>query len=309
MRAVTIDDFGATPAVTEVTRPEPGPGEVLVKVHASSLNGFDGAVIYGVFKDMLEHKFPVTLGKDFAGTVEAVGEGVTRAVGDRVFGVVMKPVVSDGAFAEYVVVAEGYGIAAVPAGLDLERAGALGLAGSAAVGAVDAIAPGAGDTVLVVGATGGVGAYAVQLAVAAGATVVATAKPGDETEFVRGLGAAHVVDHTGDLAAQVRALAPEGVTGVVHLAGDPAPLVELLADGGRFASTLGFGPEQAGRTGVTVTSVMADPAPATLDRLAGAAASGALRVPIARTFPLESVAEAVGAFGAGTIGKIAVSVV
>ena len=62
MRAVTIDGFGATPAVTEVAKPEPGPGETLVKVHASSLNGFDGAVIYGVFKDMLEHKFPVTLG-------------------------------------------------------------------------------------------------------------------------------------------------------------------------------------------------------------------------------------------------------
>ncbi|GAB7102510.1 NADP-dependent oxidoreductase [Streptomyces phaeofaciens JCM 4814] len=309
MRAVTIDDFGTTPAVTEVAKPEPGPGEILVKVHASSLNGFDGAVIYGVFKDMLEHKFPVTLGKDFAGTVEAVGEGVTRAAGDRVFGVVMKPVVSEGAFAEYVVVAEGYGVAAVPEGLDLDRAGALGLAGTAAANAVDAIAPKAGDTVLVVGATGGVGAYAVQLAVAAGATVLATAKPGAETEFVGGLGAAHVVDHTGDLAAQVRAIAPNGVTAAVHLAGDPAQLVELLADGGRLASTLGFGPEQAGRGDITVTSVMANPDTATLDRLAAAAATGALRVPIAETYALDSVAQAVGAFGAGTVGKIAVSVV
>lgn len=309
MRAVTIDGFGTTPAVTELAKPEPGPGEILVKVHASSLNGFDGAVIYGVFKDMLEHKFPVTLGKDFAGTVEGVGEGVARAAGDRVFGVVMKPVVSEGAFAEYVVVSEGYGIAAVPEGLDLDRAGALGLAGTAAAGVVDAIAPKAGDTVLVVGATGGVGAYAVQLAAAAGATVVATAKPGAETEFVGGLGAAHVVDHTGDLAAQVRAIAPNGVTGIVHLAGDPAQLVELLADGGRLASTLGFGPEQAGRGDVTVTSVMADPDTATLARLADAVASGALQVPIGQTFPLDSVAQAVGAFGAGTVGKIAISVV
>ncbi|MFH8497269.1 alcohol dehydrogenase catalytic domain-containing protein [Streptomyces coeruleorubidus] len=308
MRAVTIEDFGATPAVTEAAKPEPGPGEILVKVHASSLNGFDGAVIYGVFKDMLEHKFPVTLGKDFAGTVEAVGEGVARAAGDRVFGVVMKPVVSEGAFAEYVVVAEGYGITTVPEGLDLDRAGALGLAGTAAANAVDAIAPKAGDTILVVGATGGVGAYAVQLAAAAGATVVATAKPGAETEFVTGLGAAHVVDHTGDLATQVRAVAPNGVTAVVHLAGDPTQLVELLADGGRLASTLGFGPEQAGRADITVTSVMANPDTATLDRLADAAASGALQVPIGQTYPLDSVAQAVGAFGAGTVGKIAISV-
>ncbi|MGW2642832.1 NADP-dependent oxidoreductase [Streptomyces sp. NPDC001348] len=308
MRAVTIDDFGTTPAVTEVAKPEPGPGEILVKVHASSLNGFDGAVIYGVLKDVLEHKFPVTLGKDFAGTVEAVGEGVTRAVGDRVFGVVMKPVVCDGAFAEYVVVAEGYAVTAVPEGLDLDRAGALGLAGTAAAGIVDAIAPKAGDTVLVVGATGGVGAYTVQLAAAAGATVVATAKPGAETEFVGGLGAAHVVDHTGDLAEQVRAIAPDGVTALVHLAGDPTQLVELLADGGRLASTLGFGPEQAGRAGITVTSVMANPDVATLDRLADAVASGALQVPIGQTYPLDSVAQAVGAFGAGTVGKIAITV-
>lgn len=308
MRAVTIDAFGTTPAVTELAKPEPGPGEILVKVHASSLNGFDGAVIYGVFKDMLEHKFPVTLGKDFAGTVEAVGEGVARAAGDRVFGVVMKPVVSDGAFAEYVVVAEGYGIAAVPETLDLDRAGALGLAGTAAAGAVDAIAPKAGDTVLVVGATGGVGAYAVQLAVASGATVVATAKPGAETEFVSGLGAAHVVDHTGDVAAQVRAIAPNGVTAAVHLAGDPEQLVKLLAEGGRLASTLGFGPEQAGRGDITVTSVMANPDTATLDRLAAAVAAGTLQVPIGQTYPLDAVAEAVGAFGAGTVGKIAISV-
>ncbi|GHH95795.1 NADP-dependent oxidoreductase [Streptomyces capillispiralis] len=308
MRAVTIDDFGAAPAVTEVAKPSPGPGEILVRVRASSLNGFDGAVVYGVFKDMLEHKFPVTLGKDFAGTVEAVGEGVRRAVGERVFGVVMKPVVQEGSFAEYVVVAEGYGIASLPDDLDFTRAGALALAGTAAANAVDTIAPREGETVLVVGATGGVGAYAVQLASAAGATVLATAKPGEESDFVQALGAAHTVDHTADLAAQVRSVAPEGVAAVIHLAGDPAPLLDLVAPGGRLASTLGFGPEQAAGRDLTVTSLMANPDPATLERIATAAAKGDLKVGIGETYGLDGVAQALGAFGAGTLGKIAISV-
>lgn len=308
MRAVTIKGFGTAPTVTEVTKPVAGPGEILVRVRAASLNGFDGAVIHGVFKDMLEHRFPITLGKDFAGTVEAVGEGVDRAVGDRVFGVVMKPVVSEGSLAEYVVVGEGYGIAAIPEGLEFAQAGALGLAGTAAINVIDAIAPKAGETVLITGATGGVGAYTVQLAAAAGTTVIATAKPGREADFVRDLGATHVVDYTGDLAAQVRAVAPDGVHAAVHLAGDPAELVDLLAADGRIASTLGFGPEQAEGRDVTVTSVMANPESATLARLARAAAGGAVRVPIAGTYALGDVAQAVGAFGAGTIGKIAVTV-
>jgi NADPH2:quinone reductase len=306
MRAVTIDDFGAEPVVTEVDRPLPRAGELLVRVQAASLNGFDAAVVHGVFKGMMEHTFPVTLGKDFAGTVEAVGEGVDRAVGEQVFGVVAKPVVSDGSFADYVVVSAGYGVASVPEGVDLAQAGALGLAGAAAAGAVDAIGPAKGDTVLVVGATGGVGAYAVQLAAAAGATVIATARPGEEAEFVLGLGAAHTVDWTGDLAAQVRALAPEGVTSAVHLAGDPARAAALVAAGGRLASTLGFGPEQAAGLPVTVTSVTADPGAATLERLAAAVAAGTLRVPVSATCTLGAVPQALATLAAGSLGKLAV---
>jgi NADPH:quinone reductase len=307
MRAVTIDSFGAAPTLTEVPQPVPGPGEILVRVRAASLNGFDGAVIYGVFKDMLEHKFPVTLGKDFAGTVESVGEGVERAAGDKVFGVVMKPVVSDGSFGEYVVVSEGYGIAAIPEGVDFAQAGALGLAGTAAVNLIDAVAPVAGETVLVVGGTGGVGAYAIQLAAATGATVIATAKPGEEAEFVLGLGAAHAVDYTGDLAAQVRAIAPEGVHSAVHLAGDPTQVADLVVAGGRLASTLGFGPEQTEGREITTTSVMANPDPATLERLADAVAAGTVQVPIGDTYALDAVGQAFGVFGAGSLGKIAIT--
>ncbi|HEX8346088.1 MAG TPA: zinc-binding dehydrogenase [Actinoplanes sp.] len=305
MRAVVTTEPGAKPQVAEVPIPQPDAGEVLVKVQASSINGFDLSVAGGHVVAMMEHRFPVVLGKDFAGTVEAVGEGVTGfAAGDRVFGVVTKAYLGDGGFGEYVTVPEAVGIAKLPEGVDVAAAGALGLAGTAAVDALDAAAPQAGETVLVSGAAGGVGAFAVQYAVAAGARVVATARPGEEADFVKGLGAHEVVDHTGDLPAQVRATAPQGVDVIVHLAGDGSILAQLLTEKGRIASTIGFGADQH----PAATFVYANPAPATLDRLAADVAAGRITVPVARTYTLDEVPAAFGEFAAGTRGKIAVTI-
>jgi NADPH:quinone reductase-like Zn-dependent oxidoreductase len=78
MRAIAISDYGTPPTLTELPKPEPGPGEVLISVHASSINGFDGAVAAGMLKGMMEHRFPVVLGKDFAGVVEALGDGASK---------------------------------------------------------------------------------------------------------------------------------------------------------------------------------------------------------------------------------------
>jgi NADPH:quinone reductase-like Zn-dependent oxidoreductase len=257
-----------------------------------------------MLKGMMEHRFPVVLGKDFAGVVEALGEGASRfAAGDEVFGVVMKPFLGDGGLGEYLVVGEQYGIARVPEGLDLQAAGALGLAGTAALAVVDASAPAAGKLVLLSGATGGVGAIALQYAVAAGAEVIATARPGAAEEFVRGLGATHVVDYAGDLSAQVRAIAPEGVPAIVHLAGDGEQLAGLLAPGGRIASTLGYDPDQH----AAAVAVMADPDAATLDRLAADAASGVMRVPITRSYPLDQAPQALADFAAGSLGKLGIT--
>jgi NADPH:quinone reductase-like Zn-dependent oxidoreductase len=308
MRAIALADFGVAPALHDLPVPQPGPGEVRVRVRASSVNGFDGAVAAGYLKGMMEYRFPVVLGKDFAGTVEALGPGASRfAVGDPVFGVVT-PALAVRAFAEYLANAEDMGIARLPTGLDPAAAGALGLAGTAALQAVEAVAPGAGETVLVSGATGGVGALAVQLAAARGARVLATARSGEETDFVRDLGAAHAVDYTADLAAAVRAVSPQGVDAVIHLAGDGAALAALLVPGGRFASTLGVGPEQLAGRALTATSVMATATPDVLDRLAAAAAAGRLRVPIRRTYRLEEVPQALAAFGAPHVGKLAVAI-
>lgn len=309
MRAIAFRDFGAAPLLTDVPVPHPKAGEVLIRVRSSSVNGFDLAVLSGMFKDILPHRFPVVVGKDFAGTIEAVGDEVTRlARGDAVFGVVMRPTLGEGTFADYVVTGDGFGLARVPEGLDYTQAGALGLAATAAVNAVDAVALTPGEYVLIAGATGGVGAYAIQLAAARGAHVIATARPGPEAEFVRELGATSVVDYTADLAAQVGAIAAAGAPAALHLAGDGDRVAELVAPGGRLASTLGYGPDQAtGRDrDILATAVTASPDTGTLDWLAAEAASGRLRIPISRTYSLAEAPQALAEFSGGTTGKLAV---
>ena len=306
MRAIAAQELGARPALIDVPQRTAEPGEIVVEVHGSSVNGFDIAVLAGWVRQYMEYRFPVVPGKDFSGIVVAVGPGESPwTVGDAVFGVVMTPYVgSDGAFAEYLTVGEGSGIAAVPPGLDLAVAGALGLAGTAAVDALDALELKSGQTLLVAGATGGVGAIAVQYAARAGVRVVATARPGEEAELVRDLGAESTVDYTADVEAQVRAAAPEGLDAVLHLADEPLRLAGLLGSGGRLASTLMFGPDQH----PAAVSIIANPARATLDRLAADVAAGRLRLPVSRTYDLADAPQALEDFTGGTLGKFAIRV-
>jgi NADPH:quinone reductase-like Zn-dependent oxidoreductase len=310
MRAFVLPDFEHQPTLADIPTPEAGPGQVLVRVRAASVNGIDLSIASGRLQGMLDYNFPVVLGKDFAGTVEAVGSGVSGfAVGDRVFGVVSDPSpLSSRSFAEYLAVPAGPNLTRIPEGVDVAAAGVLGLAGAAALQAVDAIAPAAGETVLVSGATGGVGAYAVQLVAARGATVIATARPGEDADFVRGLGAAHSVDYTADVGAQVLAIRPNGVEAVLHFAGDAASLGELLVSGGRLASTLIMSPEQLPLPNAKVSSVFASSDAATLDRLATEVAAGRLQAPIQQTYRLGEIGQAMADFAAGTRGKLAIAV-
>src|SRR5262245_28863264 len=99
MRAVVTEDYGSSPILTELPTPTPGPKEIRIQVVSSSLNGFDMAVAAGYLKGMIEHRFPVVFGRDFAGTVDRIGEGVSAFVpGDDVFGVVITQPLSAGAF-------------------------------------------------------------------------------------------------------------------------------------------------------------------------------------------------------------------
>jgi NADPH:quinone reductase and related Zn-dependent oxidoreductases len=271
------------------------------------VNGFDIAVANGRLKGMMEHRFPVVLGKDFAGTVDAVGAGVTDyAPGDRVFGVVTKPYLGDGSFAEYVVVHVSTGMAKLPQTVDFPEGGALGLAGAAAMAAVDAAGLDAGKTVLIAGATGGVGNQVIQLAATAGAHVIATVHSTAEKVLVNTLGAAEVVYYMEDIATQVLAVHPRGVDAVVHLAGAPAPLLSALRPGGRLVSTVLSSPDQLPSERAVVVPVHADPTRATLERLAENQASGRTRVVIQRSYTLDETTSAFADFNRGTLGKVGI---
>lgn len=309
MRAIAVERFETGPVLMDLPKSAPGPGEVLVKVDYASLNGFDAAVAGGMVKDMMEHRFPVVLGKDFAGTVAAIGDGVSRVeAGDHVFGVLMRDYVGDGTFADFVVVPEAIGLTKIPSGLERSDAGALGLAGTAALESIEAAAPSSGETLLIGGATGGVGSKAIQMAVARGAEVIATARPGEESDFVKGFGAQHTVDYSGDLSAQVRSIRAEGVHAALHLAGDGIQLADLVAGGGRFASTLGLGPNQLGDRDLHATAVVAMPTADVLDRLAADVVVGRLRVAVRRTYKLEEVPQAIQDYARGSLGKFGIRI-
>ncbi|GAA2528874.1 NADP-dependent oxidoreductase [Winogradskya humida] len=300
MRAVAFTAFGTAPAIHDLELPAPGDGEVRVRVHAASLNGFDFAVANGYLQGMMEHRFPVVLGKDFAGTVDALGAGVTGyEVGDRVFGVVTKAFLGDGSLAEFVTVPVTTGLAKLPEAVTFTDGGALGLAGSAAVDAVTAAALQPGERVLVSGATGGVGTLVVQLATKAGATVIATAHTDDEKALVTELGATETADHTEDLAAQVK-----DADVVFHLAGDPAALLGLLRPGGRFVSTLVGSPDQLPAGDYTVLPVFANASQETLNTLA----AQDTRLVVERVYPLDEALDAIAHFSGGTKGKIVITV-
>jgi NADPH:quinone reductase len=311
MRAFTLDSFDSPPALRDdLPTPHPADNEVLVRVQASSVNPVDTAIAGGMLKSMFEHEFPVVLGRDYAGVVEEVGSGVTRfAAGDEVYGFVphANPNVHDGSWAELIVVAEDKHVAASPAGTALQEAGAAPLTGITALACVDALEISEGDTVLVVGATGGVGTFAVQLLAQAGAMVVAPGLPDDEL-YLRGLGVSEPINRDSDLAAAVRELHPDGVDGLIDLISySPEDFnlnAAVLKEGGRAATPLSAAGEGPGRK-----NVMAVANPENLDRLATLLGPGTIKVYIQESHSLDQAAEAMSLLGAThTQGKIGIEV-
>lgn len=309
MRALAIERRDAAPAVVDVADPSPRDGEVSIRVEAASVNGFDLSIAAGRIWDSMPADFPVVLGRDYAGSIAAVGEGVDGfAVGQPVAGIVTGPRLGPGSIGDYYV-APAAKVTARPDAVSAVDAAAVGLAGVTAATAMDALAVGGDDTLLISGATGGVGSFAVQLAVAAGARVVATAAPGEASEFVASLGARDVVDFAGDMAAAVRAVAPGGVTAVLHAAGDAAALGELLAPGGRLVSLLGATSEQVGRDDVTVTPIQSKYTPERMGRLLDAVAAGRLMVAVGKMFPLAEALDALEWFkDPRHLGKVVVTI-
>src|SRR4030095_4954678 len=287
-------DEGARAAEIEVPTPEPEPGEVRVKVHASSVNGFDVHVAKGMARGMMEHRYPVIVGKDYAGEIDALGEAVEGfAVGDEVTGIVpTEPHLWRGSYAGFVVVPLDGFIVHTPGSLDAERAACIGLAALTAYHCVESMEGSGGDVVLVGGATGGGGAYAVELAAARGAKVVASALLRDEA-WIRGLGANEIVDYSGDVVAAMIGRYPEGVDGMivaVHVGDGFGALTDLVRSDGRIASTVGGADlDMLAARGVVASNVIGHSDPEAFARIVQMAADGTLSVPITRNFTLDAL--------------------
>ena len=305
MQAVALTAFDTPPTLTDLPEPTPANNEVLVRVHASSVNPVDNGIAAGMLKQMgVEYDLPVILGRDYAGVVEQVGTDVTGyVVGDKVFGFLLhaNPTVHQGSWAELITVPEDTTIAHLPDSVDLATAGAAPLAGIAAMLSVDALELSKDDAVLIVGATGGVGSIAIQLATRASATVTAPALPEDE-DYLRELGVTEVLPRDGDLADTAHKTHPDGFDAVLDLVNYAADVPANLAkDGGRVASPTGAAGEGPGRT-----MVMAEPTTANLERLGQLLADG-LRVPIHTSYELTKATEALAALGSNhTQGKLAI---
>jgi len=304
VRAVRVASFGGAEVldVREVPEPHAGRGEVRVRVSAVGLNPMDWLLSSTPqIAEMFNIALPSGFGHDFAGVVDEVGDGPTGlAVGDRVFGGAMAR-----AAADWVVIDPSKEpLLHTPDGVDDVAASALFVPGSAADAALHVIGVGAGDTVLIGGAGGGVGVFAVQLAKLAGATVIGT---GSEStfDFLRALGAEPVAYGDG-LAERVRAVAPQGITAAASLVGTETIDVALaLGVAPGRVSTIAAGPNPPG--GVRATGG-AEATPGALDRIAAAVAAGTLTVPIAATFPVERIRDAVTRQRDGHVhGKIVVT--
>jgi NADPH:quinone reductase-like Zn-dependent oxidoreductase len=180
MRAIAEDEFGGPVTLMNLPIPEIGADEVLIRVRAAGVNPFDWKVADGVLKDEKEHRFPLILGFDAAGVIERVGADVTRLFeGDEVYGYLSKPVMGMGTYAEHVGAPAAI-VAKKPESVGFAEAAALPTPALTAMDLVDAVDLGEGKTILIVGATGGVGSYAVQLAARRGARVIATARQANE---------------------------------------------------------------------------------------------------------------------------------
>jgi NADPH:quinone reductase-like Zn-dependent oxidoreductase len=299
MHAVLIHQTGDSDVLSleETERPEPGAGEVLIRVHAASVNPLDWKIRRG----LRPRELPVVLGNDVSGTVES-SRAEEFAAGDEVFGFA-----ASGGYAEFAT-ARAEAIVKKPDGVSHEQAAALPVAGLTAWQALfDRGGLQRGQTALIAGAAGGVGHLAVQFATHAGACAIGTGSARNR-DFVLGLGAAEFVDYTSqDVAATV-----SGVDVAFDTVGGDTTqsLLDTLREGGTLITIANAPPEQAAaERGVRAELLVMSPSSAQLAQIAALVAAGEVRVEIAETIPLAEVRRAHALSEAGhTRGKLVLTV-
>lgn len=315
MRAAALDRFGGAEEIRMQTLPVPeiGPDEVLLQVEAAGVAVWDAFEGEGGFAKMfsVEPKFPYVLGSDGAGRIAAVGDKVSRfSNGDRVYGAsLMNP--KGGFYAEYVAL-KANNVSPLPTKLTVEQAGGIPSdAMTARLGLEDILGLKKDETLMIFGASGGVGHIAVQLAKRMGARVFAVASGDDGVALVNKLGADIVVNgRKDDVVTAARKFAPDGFDAALVTAGGETADRALAAmrNGGRVTHPNGVMPEPKTPSGVQLKSfdvIIDQPAIEKLNRLIE---TGPFEVHIARTFPLDQAVEAHRALGSHFLGKLVLRV-
>ncbi len=312
MRAAAIDRFGGRETLTLQTLPVPevGPDEVLIRVESAGVAVWDPFEREGGFAEMfgVEPKFPYVLGSDGAGTIAAVGVRVSRfKEGDRVYAAALANP-KGGFYAEFTAV-KADNVSRVPDQLTTEQAGVMPSDAMTALrGLDDVLGLKQGETLMIFGASGGIGHMAVQLAKRMGARVFAVASGEDGAALARRLGADDVVDgRKDDVAAAAREFAPHGLDSALVTAGGEATerALAAVADGGRVAYPNGVMPEPKARPGVRLSSYDVVVEPEAINKLNRLIVAGPFEVHVARTFPLDQAAEAHRALDDHYLGKLA----
>jgi NADPH:quinone reductase-like Zn-dependent oxidoreductase len=301
-RTVQFSEYGGTDVLRVVDAPElsAARGQVRVAVRAAGINPIDAKILHGYMAEVMPLTLPAGLGSDLAGVVDEVGAGVTEfKVGDEVLGSSLTPALSESALADPA------NLVIKPADVGWEVAGSVAGAGGTAWAVLNQLDIREGETLLIHAAAGGVGTFAVQLAVARGARVIGTASEAN-FEYLRSIGA-EPVSYGDGLLERVRAIAPQGVDAVLDASGrGEIPLsIELAGGPGRVLTLVAF---DAADTGIQVfVGGTGDERGPALRDIVSLLAKRALTVPIWRTFPLSETGAALDASNAGHLkGKIVV---
>jgi NADPH:quinone reductase len=293
MRAITVSEYGAEARLAEMPDPKAGQGQVLVRIAVAGVNPIDRRLADGAFQATMPARFPFILGSDFAGIIEAVGDGGRKFVpGEEVFGeILIAPLGSAGTYAEHVAVNEDAPLARVPDGLDLVVAAALPGAGGTALQIAESLTPLRGKTVLLVGAAGGVGSFAIQFLARAGAHVIAVARA-NSADRLRDYGAVETIDYTlASVADSVRATHADGVDVLIDVANDAdgfAELASFVRRGGTALTTRSVADaEGLASREVAGVNFRGDITSDLLERLADEVVSGRIVAPPITRLPLE----------------------
>ncbi len=308
MKAAILNQFGEALKIENIDKPSPAEGEVLVKIMASGVNPVDFKLSQGYMKDSMPHEFPIVLGWDMAGVVEENGHGARRyRVGEEVYAYARRPVLHAGTFAEYIVIPESY-LSKKPVNISFEEAGSIPLAGLTAYQSIfDAGKLKTDETILILGASGGVGSFAVQLAKYHGSKVIGVASAKNHA-YLNEIGADACIDYEEeDVADAVNKLENGGVALVFDaVGGDMTQIGEkCLGNDGRLVSIASQGDKLDKKTNFKF--VFVEPNSRQLDHIREIVEAGNLKVRLQQVYGLEDINDAFRQIDSGhTQGKIAI---